>query len=75
MPGITLEICSLLPCVTAMVIALGTASGADQRRRSAMKKLMAIVALAVTLISVSPFAASAAVFEDAQHGAGIGSQS
>jgi len=70
-----LEICSLLPCVTAMVIALGTASGADQRRRSAMKKLMAIVALAVTLISVSPFAASAAVFEDAQHGAGIGSQS
>jgi hypothetical protein len=40
-----------------------------------MKKLMTIVALAVTLLSALPFAASAAVFEDAQHGAGIGSQS
>ena len=40
-----------------------------------MTKLMTIVALAVTLISVSTFAASAAaVFEDVQHGAGEASQ-
>ena len=38
-------------------------------------KLMTIVALAITLISASTFAASAAaVFEDAQHGAGEASQ-
>jgi hypothetical protein len=39
-----------------------------------MKKLMSIVALAVTLISASTFAANVTVFEDAQHGAGIASQ-
>jgi hypothetical protein len=40
-----------------------------------MTKLMTIVALAVTLISASNFAARAgAVFEDAQHGAGAASQ-
>jgi hypothetical protein len=40
-----------------------------------MTKLMTIVALAITLISASTFAASAAaVFEDAQHGAGEASQ-
>jgi hypothetical protein len=40
-----------------------------------MKKLMTIVALAVTLISATTFAASAgAVFEDAQHGAGEASK-
>jgi hypothetical protein len=58
-----------------MVIPLGTAGSADQPRRTAMKKLMTIVALAVTLISASTFVASAeAVFEDAQHGAGEASQ-
>ena len=45
-----------------------------QTRRSAMKKLIAIVALAVAVISAPAFA-HAAVFEDAQHGAGIASQS
>ena len=40
-----------------------------------MTRLMTIVALAITLISASTFAASAgAVFEDAQHGAGEASQ-
>jgi hypothetical protein len=64
--GITLEICRLLACVTA---------NTNQPRRSAMKKLMTIAALAFTLISVTTFAASAgAVFEDAQHGAGEASQ-
>jgi|HubBroStandDraft_6_1064221.scaffolds.fasta_scaffold858110_1 hypothetical protein len=39
-----------------------------------MKKLIAIVALAVAVIS-SPVFAHAATFEDAQHGTGISSQS
>jgi hypothetical protein len=40
-----------------------------------MKKLIAIVGLAVTLISASTFAASAMpIFEDSQHGAGEASQ-
>jgi hypothetical protein len=40
-----------------------------------MMKLIAIVGLAVTLVSASTFAASAApIFEDAQHGAGEASQ-
>jgi hypothetical protein len=39
-----------------------------------MRKFMSIVAIAMTLISASTFAASAAVFEDAQHGAGAESQ-
>jgi hypothetical protein len=52
-----------------------TAIGAEQLGESVMTKLMAIVALALTLISASTFAASAAaVFEDAQHGAGEASQ-
>jgi hypothetical protein len=40
-----------------------------------MTKLMTIIALAVTLISASTFTvSSAAVFEEAQHGAGEASQ-
>jgi hypothetical protein len=40
-----------------------------------MKKLLTIVALAVTLISAATFTAHASVFEDAQHGVGAASQS
>jgi hypothetical protein len=44
-------------------------------RKSAMRKVMTIVALALTLVSATTFAASAAaVFEDATHGAGAASQ-
>ena len=39
-----------------------------------MKRLIAIVALAMAIISASAFA-HAATFEDATHGAGIASQS
>jgi hypothetical protein len=43
-------------------------------RRSPMKKFIAIVALAMAVISAPAFA-HAATFEDATHGAGIASQS
>jgi hypothetical protein len=42
--------------------------------RSSMKKFIAIVALAMAVISAPAFA-HAATFEDATHGAGIASQS
>jgi hypothetical protein len=45
------------------------------RRRSTMKRLIAIIALALSMSAVVPAFAHATTFEDATHGAGIASQS